>query len=79
MKHSSSGRSLLYCLLYLAKMGLGPEQQQWHPSVALGDFVHQVSSLQQIVDMTKTSKLGSFDNDTIKRVMGWGLYIEEVS
>ena len=51
---------------------------QWHPSVLLNDFVQQVYGLQQIVDMTKTPKLGSFDDDTIKRAMGWGSYIEEV-
>lgn len=51
---------------------------QWHPSVLLNDFVQQVYSLQQIVDMTKTPKLGAFDDDTIKRAMGWGSYIEEV-
>lgn len=52
---------------------------QWHPTVALDDFVRQVACFVEIVDMTRTAKLSLFDCQTIKRAMGWGSYIEEVS
>lgn len=55
-----------------------PRPNIWHPSVFLEDFVKQVNSLQQLIDMTRTPKLGSFDGDTVKRSMGWGLYVEQV-
>ncbi|CAM9099714.1 unnamed protein product [Ascophyllum nodosum] len=52
--------------------------EEWHPSVLLDDFLNQIGSLQQLVDMTRTPKLGSFDRDTVRRAMGWGLYVEQV-
>lgn len=57
----------------------GDGTAKWHATVALDEFVQQVACLVEIVDMTKTTKLGLFDADTIKRAMGWGSYIEEVS
>lgn len=60
--------------------GIGGEGAvEWHPSVVLDEFVNQVACLEEIVDMTKTPKLGLFDADTITRAMGWGSYIEEAS
>lgn len=52
---------------------------EWHPSVVLDDFINQVACLEEIVEMTRTPKLGLFDADTIGRAMGWGSYIEEAS
>lgn len=53
--------------------------RQWHPSVALDDFVVAIKvNFVEIVGMTKTPKLVLFDVDTVKRAVGWGAYIEEV-
>lgn len=54
------------------------QQQQWHVDIKLTDFVAHVSNLQHIVDMCNTSELSSIKKEDMKRIMGWGAFIEEV-
>lgn len=57
----------------------GDGSRRWHSTVGLDEFVQQVACLVEILGMTRTIKLSLFDSDTIKRAMGWGSYIEQVS
>lgn len=55
-----------------------PEHKQWHSNVGLDEFVGHVLKFKYLVDSTQTRELGTVDKEQLKKMMGWGLFIEQV-
>ncbi|CBJ26297.1 expressed unknown protein [Ectocarpus siliculosus] len=55
-----------------------PEHKQWHSNVGLDEFVGHVLTFKSLVDSTQTRELGTVDKEQLKKMMGWGLFIEQV-
>lgn len=57
-----------------------PDQQEqpWHAKFGLDEFVEHVEKLQKIVDSANSTKLWSIDKMKLKKMVGWGLFVEEV-
>ncbi|CAM9324498.1 unnamed protein product [Ectocarpus sp. 6 AP-2014] len=55
-----------------------PEHKQWHSNVGLDEFVGHVLKFKSLVDSTQTRELGTVDKQQLKKMMGWGLFIEQV-
>lgn len=55
-----------------------PEHKHWHSNIGLDEFVGHVLKFKSLVDSTQTRELGTIDKEQLKKMMGWGLFIEQV-
>lgn len=54
------------------------QRQPWHRKFGLAEFVGHVEKLQEIVSSANSAKLWSVDRTKLKKMVGWGMFIEEV-
>ncbi|CAM9107786.1 unnamed protein product, partial [Ectocarpus fasciculatus] len=73
--NSNKVRGSIACIDLLSG---APEHKQWHSNVGLDDFVGHVLKFNSLVDSTQTRELGTVDKEQLKKMMGWGLFIEQV-